>query len=575
MAAEPPIIAPFEDLDGTQEVVGLGPIRAGSGDAAEREYAVLLARIAEDGSFVRDIPNIRWLGCGQLALTPVGTRWNAGRTADAPPLRQYAGTISITTDAPIQALGTSQPIAAERKADGTVLPAIPHFPIDKLATAFVYSVRIDHEGPRPLLALLPVMEVLRSAFGVSSAVLRTLFDGAREANLLPARAWVDERKSGWIDEDAGRYRLWAERHLSRAEIQLAMMLMLDEHARRAFNLVHQRLTTSDHWRQYRKAHAVAPWPLPPETRVEVEGRWIGRVRRDGEKPGRRFLVTRIHLLDMPLPVRVVEFSYPNEATDPGQGRGHGGALVGPKTVRLVTGRAPGGFKATVQLSAVAGARVEASFEIVPIPRGNPRPPGKPVDAGPGENLRSTGDRRPGGDPRVGSTNARTRGSSAEARQRAARERLVAIRQTLAALNAMPGMEGPPKLHSDITVDGMPVVALALTDTGAVVPMLLAEIATATGSVAVADAGTCSLDERALGLVVRLDCGPFQADDIARLIAEARERSARWLNAGIAGCIVRGVRRPVPTREDHLRYIDLLRRGIEDLFARALKQAAAS
>src|SRR5690349_19833706 len=72
----------FKNLPGIAEIIALGQVRRQPTAALETQIEVLLASNLDDPRFdpERDVHR-RWVGCGQLDLLTVGSRWEERRRA--------------------------------------------------------------------------------------------------------------------------------------------------------------------------------------------------------------------------------------------------------------------------------------------------------------------------------------------------------------------------------------------------------------------------------------------------------------------------------------------------------------
>ena len=157
------MVLPFVGIAGTAEIVGVGRVRRASGMGMEPEFDVLLASDLHADGFDtdRDCEVVR-VGCGQLDLLTVGSRWADGRPAGrakALPIEAEISLVGITK------IG----IVAE-----TPISSVAPFPTRRIAGAPAFLARLADvngwDGAPPRMASIQFTELFRVLFGVSSTL---------------------------------------------------------------------------------------------------------------------------------------------------------------------------------------------------------------------------------------------------------------------------------------------------------------------------------------------------------------------------------------------------------------------
>ena len=397
MSDKPVSIMEFADLPSASEVVGIGKVMHPRGGAQECEVEVLLAE-RDRGSFqIGRLPIVKWIGCGQLDLVTVGSRWNNGV--------RDGFTTNRTMTADVEILGTKTlPNPATHRE------TFRYHPTEQIAGAPCFRLMLsnvaDFADPEiPQAAIVPKIELARALFGVNSRFLLEMFDGIRNRSVSPDRGILDRKRSGIADR---KVTLFCSTRLKRREAFVMAALVADDHVRRFHDGVFQSLTVQPAFRGHTAAFANPPLPFASQTRWTLEGRWFmpDGLRLTSDKV---FLVTRISSLSFPVAFDAIEMhygptttSYGSEGMPPPTGR-RAVRPAGP--VRFRTGRAPGAGQGTSEVT-ITGTTLlgEADVELVAIAMSvtvQPKSGTFVQDVDEEKQASSTAGRDPSGDSDVG------------------------------------------------------------------------------------------------------------------------------------------------------------------------------
>jgi|GEM_PF-5228818 len=564
------VVESLPDTNALLEVVGFGRVRKGA-DPLEIEVAIFLAELVseEDDSFRADVRVVEsWIPCGQWGLTPIGSRWRSRVAAGERNLSSRSGAVQLRLPITVP-LGVTVAAPFEARTGRNSAPSLDPLPTDQNRHAPCFAVLMVSEDQKELPAVVPIMEVVRAAFGVSSHVLRQMFDGHRAPAVTPDRAFYRHDKSKWQDHAAGIYRLWCERRLTSEEIKVAIGLETSEAFRRSYRGVFKGLEKELSWAESQPSYVETSFPFAQAATWDYEGRWIAYLV-EGGTPARRFLITRIRSVAIPTRVRVVELSYPlsecREGTPPPIGRR---TVSRDGKLRLTRGQpaSPGRVNRDVLSDTVA--RLVQDFEIVLLPRDLGTKPPTPVNVEqiPGEPLHSTGDRRRGGDPNVGGANVRGPPRSGDPLH-LDQSLIESLQQTLDAVRVARARRcWTVKILGDWLQEGVPLATVTRASRGSLQVVgfiLMLQIETAEGQFLMLDAGSDATVKRSLGLIRLIDAGDFSSDDYRRALEAAALHGGSWRNAKVDRCLVKALWRPPETREDPEKYGDLICRTVDDL-----------
>ncbi len=242
----------FNDLPGLWEVIGFGKVRQCTHFSQETEVEIFLARPNLGRSDRFDASSeiaSRFIGCGHLDLVTIGSRWRGGFYED-----------QVENTAPLEACVSYVKSITMRAS----VPAgdRPYFPTESFEDAPAYLVRLGDFAEKKF-AIIPVMEVVRHTFGVSSGFLRQLFDGIRDGKILPTRPVIDRERS---KVESGVCFLRADTPLRDDEARLAAAMLADWRLRRSHDEVSNGLRKSEPWKQGLPTFVVSTmnerWPRP-------------------------------------------------------------------------------------------------------------------------------------------------------------------------------------------------------------------------------------------------------------------------------------------------------------------------
>jgi hypothetical protein len=516
-------ISKFSDLPGLQEIVGFGKARLPTGDASEVEIEVFFASpnpkrrydFDEHGSV-----GSRWIGCGQLAATPIGSRWFEGKHVSDRLLR--AGEFDVRFQAD-QKLGEF--IATDKT---------PFFPTTGFADSPCFYLNV---GDPNQVAIVPVVEVIRAVFGVSSGFLRQVFDGVRDPAMVRDRPTFDRVRSHIFGEK--NFFLRCFKRPTDAEAIRAAAVLSDDQLRRAHDSVFQNLSVQRNWRNCQPTPIAMLYPFSDVTHWTYEGRWLAIPRRS-LPPVKRLLVTRIHALRFPLKFDYVQAEFPEPVVVKGPKR-----LVGRPThfearaLKGSTSRAPG-LSSPAAKMAVPGARIEGEEKIglkkwAIDTLARPEIVTMKVDPQHGSSA-STGDRRPGGDPKTTALDL-VLGAAKAGGGESMGPLLVSMEKTYAAIVELATREGWTILPELGRPDYPWLVQLGLGT--AVADVLFVVLKVHGYAIAVVDAGSRGRHKRPVGLLMRRDQGDFDPPHIKEVKMITQRNGGSWEQRAVGDVTRRG------------------------------------
>lgn len=573
MPVENFFISPFSDIPGVAEIIGLGEVRMGRGNAIEAEIRVLLAGSLEDPGFdeKHDIVT-RWVSFGQLRLLTAGSRWRGGHYVGNRPVQTFIATARAldTSFWKCRTLGREEPggYGDRRTFSSEQISAAPCFGLE-------FSDVSQNEGKPPRIGILPYSELVRALFGFSSRLLNEAIDGLRNPEASSDRG-IMKRDWCYLNE-SGELSLWCYVRPRRREAEICAAILTDPRIRSSHDHIFQHLSISDDWRNSRPAWMKVEWPFSEPVRWQIEGRWIKR----REDENRRFLITKIAAMSFPFNFKSIVVSYPGKAE-------RGKPTGPPKTkkirvspsrlARLTTGLPASSAVPTSTLT--VAELVEDRGEQTPIKfvarQGHRAGAGASLISDPREiaNL-STADRIEGADPETGrvvihSEEIRRKLEEEEKRAaaEAARSRIEALERTWQALLLCEEEEGwevhplskwPDHAHGNGGFDFAK-------------EMLLAKIMIDDDVFVVADSGSVRAGAktngmRSLGILIPEDNADLTQDDERRVRAVAEKLEGKWRSdkAAVEGFKVVALKRPTAVWSDPDAYVNLLVKKIESIF----------
>jgi len=229
------------------EIVGYGHIRrAGKNQLLQIE--LLLRDLGDDGK-LKDIRSVFsnwskpisvWIEAGKLDLVPIGSRWLLGKRLKRCKTKLYF------RDVPVEMLGFSC-LGDMLKVAETTFSAMPYY---KLQWKYQIENK-DHLGDKPLstapettasetteretILFVPVLEMLRALFGVSSHFLLRMMKGINSPALAPQSAIFDRTRSR-IDKK-GIVTLFCSRRLSQYEALIAAASLFNDEVLKAYQAI--------------------------------------------------------------------------------------------------------------------------------------------------------------------------------------------------------------------------------------------------------------------------------------------------------------------------------------------------
>lgn len=548
------LLEPFSDLPEMMEVVGYGKARRPTGDAVETEIEIILARPDRFRGFVFDPAAgsvSRWIGCGQLGLVPVGSRWiGAVRQEDRVTRSGLPREVSFLG---VERLGECLP----EQSDG-------FFSTSAFADSHCYFV---HLGPPNVseYGLVQVAEVLRALFGVSSGFLRQTFDGVRDPLVARDRPYFDRQRSYRSVVDLGVFHLWCRSKPSDLEALMAAAILTNDRMRIAHDGVYQNLSVAPEWRRHAETKIVTPFPFGSDVTFSFDERWLA-FRDDKGGVRKRRLITRLRAVQMDFGFETLEISHPGKIVGIGLPRSGSRLRIGKsRRILLQTSQAPGTKQSTTAVTAPGAAIAKQRnicFEY--IARGGPERPETEVVA---ENLRAealaaTADRRSGGNPDIGHA-AILRSASGDSELDAADPRVISMTRTFLAVRRAALNQGWAIVLGKGESDGEP--AFVKVGVGKYAFFLLLVVVRANGiDVMFADAGSVEWDERALGVIVRNPRGDFDEDAVNRIKNFAVRENARWKTRTLPDFTINYVRRQPRVWAGEQEYADLILRVVNKI-----------
>lgn len=499
------------DIDGMFEVVGYGRVSEPSGAAQEMEIELFGRRIDARGR-VRGSGELERfsIGCGHFDDFTIGSRWLGGELQTSRHSEKiYTAEIGRSW---IEHIG-------ECRDDADAGRPAPCFSYSGIREAPCLVLPLENCDARISFAAVPVLELARLIFGVSSRFALQVFDGLRDPSLVPDRVLFDRKESRRTGPSS--ILLMCNREFTDDEALLAAMLIADPGLRAFHDGLFQSYMVGRPTEGPHAAYLRAPAQFPPGTRISFAGRWvdIGSEGRDQ----RRFLITRLLSIAIPASFQRVEMVYSSTTVNrdlpprdvPRNRRPQ-------RPVEVETGVPPAVGNDVEELTTHGGSVIiGAGVEVVRKPRveGDRAPrrmSGYKDREGPGSG--STSDRLPGGDADVSPVSMfREQGDSDEPADETsppvARQPLEA---TFAALEHM-CVRNKWRL---LPLGSGPFSLRRIWDARrCMTSVLVVVVATSARNVLVIDPGTYAGDERSLGLLVpahgRAGIDPAEVDRILR------------------------------------------------------------
>ena len=551
------------DDDELLEVVGHGRLRRPSGGETEVQVAVHWATPRADGRFGEGCAIVsRWIGCGKLALVPIGSRWRRRMPAPSPWSPVHTATAVCVG---IETIG--------RAVSGR---GLDHYPFDVEPEARCFRLELDG-NPRKI-ALLPVVEVIRSVFGCRSGFLRQLFDGVRDPALMKRRFLFDRARSRHVERVVD---LFCHSRPTEREAWIAATMMACSVFRASHDGVFARIQVAGGLASGTGSVFETSFPFAGDAPIGLayEGR-IVEIERGSQTvvplkgvpvplkrdTTARELITRVRAFESASAFDVVSYSWPRPQTVKGLPPREGGSVSGDRrAIVLVDGITPGTLRATKRLG-VEGADALARTGVVFVSRprlvgdkGSSSASGGRAGAG-GRIVGSTADPNPQGDDDVTPMEIEARnadGNPGAGLGRRAKS-MIATDDAMRSLNGAGGWS----IRGLAAAPGLVPALLPLTNGRSSLAIVEYEITIGAGAVMVYEAGSTDRDKRALGFVARDRMAPFSDDDLGRLRSLVLAARAHWLGGrSFPGHVVSGLRRSGPLWTDVSAYAAAIRTKI--------------
>ena len=531
------------DDDVLREAVAYGGARHPPSGGSEVQVRVHWAAVRGDGRFGENCPVVsRWIGCGQLAIVPLGSRWRRRWQVD-PPFRPVSTATAICVGT--ETIGRSKP----RLGDA-------HQPFDLEPDTRCFCLELD--GDPKKIALVPVLEVIRAVFGCRSGFLRQVFDGKRDPALMRRRFLFDPAKS---KREGRTVKVFGHSKPTEREAWLAATMVASDVFKASHDNVRAKSQVAG---GYGGAKGVpvdtsfpfaddAPVGLAFESRLVVIQLGSQAVVVDGVKTMnvmrrtvKRTIITRIRAFESVSSFDVVKYSWPRFVAQPDlPPRNDKTLFFGRRSIVLVDDVSPGTLRATLRLGQEGADALAATGVIfVSEPRilGETARSGTSVEDGSSESRGSTADARSQGDDDVIPVEIEARDAAGDPgmalglRGRSMIATDSAVRR-LGADRGWPvdGLADAPGLKPPVWPFG---------SGGSMLHIVEMVVHTAGGPVLVYEAGSTPKDKRALGFVAKVGMGPFLDDDLRKVRERIVEWRAHWLGGRrLGGFVVAGLTRP--------------------------------
>jgi hypothetical protein len=383
-------ISSFKSLPDIAEIIALGQVRRQPTAALETQIEVLLASNLDDPEFdsKRDVQP-QWVGCGQLDLLTVGSRWKEGRRAGETQAKRFSARYSFSDDE-LLGPGADVPVKWSRRLPTAVMKRAPCFLLERERDPE------DDDSGDPIWVLLPQMELIRALFGVSSRLLIQLMDGLRDSTVAD-RGILDKKNSSLRSD--GTVHLTCCRKPTDEEALILAVMIADPAMMRLHNAVFQKLVTQKDYRDNKPVWPEIFWPFLQPIGLTLEGRWF-----QGAKGRPRFLATKITEIGLEIGFSRIEVHYPGageeQAVDrlpPPSGRMRSSNA---RLVVLTAGRSPSSSRRAVEIASAPVAIPESDGVAIDFVAkvGPPRPRTSTLGEDPREEVEfSTASRQSGAD----------------------------------------------------------------------------------------------------------------------------------------------------------------------------------
>ncbi|MCB1535001.1 MAG: hypothetical protein KDJ44_09825 [Rhodoblastus sp.] len=375
--------------DAIWEVIGYGTAKQQiSGQSREVLIEILLAEPDDQGLFP-EWPSIQscWIGCGQLETVPIGSRWQKGRRVGMREIAAREASVSLVSEA----FWLNKTVKTARTE---------YFPTPYQKYQRFFELALNGGEP----AIVPVVELIRALFGVSSGFLKQLFDGQRDPPYVTDRPLFDRKRSRY-DAQARKMCLYCINDVTRLEARIAGAVFADDTLKRAHNRVFASFQRHANWKAEKETPIVMSYPFAGDRHWRFRSMPIRSQTAAGERD--ILLITKIDRLEMQYPFERLEVNVPEppkrEACLPPQlGRLN---VAGGGEVELDASRNPG-FGSQTRTFEETHTSFEDAFALEVVVERRP-PESGPLgrmrvlfEPGPTVAPGSTGDRRPGADASV-------------------------------------------------------------------------------------------------------------------------------------------------------------------------------
>jgi hypothetical protein len=504
----------------------------------------VFARMIDAKGRVQDPDALKrfWIGCGHFDDFTIGSRWLGGQLQQSRWLEKtYTAEIGRSW---IENLGDCREVAYAGR------PA-PCFSYSGIREAPSVTLPLAGIGAPAHLAAVPVLELARMVFSVSSRFARQVFDGLRDPALVPDRALFDRKESKRMSSPSC-IRLMCNREFTDEEAMLAAMLIADPGLRAFHDGLFASYMVGRPTNGPYAAYLDAPAQFPLGTQISFNGRWVDCIGND-QSVKRRFLITRILSIKIPASFKMVEMDYPSTAVNPAlppQDTWRNRPL--PRPINVETGIPPALGNDFEESPTHGGSVVIGTgVEVVRKPRlEGKRGPQRFAGYKDQDGLRSgsTADRAPGGDADVSPISLYREQDDAdepgdESCPPPAPQSLSDTFEALENMCAKNGWRLLPLGSGPCSLRRTPDARRRWTS------VLVAMVETSSRQILVIDPGTYLGDERSLGLLVPAHGrSGFDPPEVGRILGHWAKSGGHWGGRGLQTTLGRRyVIRPVTRR----------------------------
>jgi hypothetical protein len=512
------VIDAFQCLETTHVVVGFGRLRRSKNKDDEIQIEVLLLEFRPDDPILPNPASVApiriWLGVGKLDLVYCGAFWCEGR---------YEGNYGDPWEAEVT-FSDSVSFWEPRSTNELMLGDLRCFPF-----TWETQPRKAETKRKIRYAYVPMAELARAIFGVSSRMLIRMFGGIKPRSFAKKTYLYDRIRSRRIDANTVRLYCWSRP--SDNEAIVAAASIVDDSLRKAHCSLFQTIQTT----LRSEIYATTPFEMkkPFEKSVRMGFRALSIVRNSKYSDYREKLA-KVEWIVIPTPFQKIEIKIESPLPDVGPFSSDIHSTVGTtKTFIIQDERAPNSCNASQQYSAQSSnVFTEHEIEIIELPRDKG---GKPfpefiLDTVEHKLMEvSTGDPIPGAGKQISHLGIkRTTRKLTQAERKAWAEYEKEFKVIEAALKEAERAIEMGREKGLWSIFKMEVEEVDTPD-GDSFLMLFAEILYTSTSrpILLADAGSCAGHTKAMGIICRKDGNSFSHADHASIRLLAGKHRGRW------------------------------------------------